>query len=187
MHMCALRMRMGQVELVPQINLVRRITVESNMKASIIYTWLVTLHDVLSSFALSLVLFLPSWLLLYIDFIAFSFSVSPTVGCVQHSTLQNTYVAENQLHCPPRPPLSRSAILPYPRQCSTDLRHQCTWHMSSWACTWVQITANWHSSWVWLIHTYVRTYIARIDPSLKACTNALGITLTYFRSSHFYR
>ena len=43
----------------------RRTTVESNMKESIIYTWLVkTLHNVLFSFALSLILFLPSWLLL---------------------------------------------------------------------------------------------------------------------------
>ena len=71
----------------------KRTTVESNMKVSIIYTWLVkTLHNVLFSFALSLVLFLPtcwSWLVLYIDFVAFSFSVSPTVGYVQHSTLQN--------------------------------------------------------------------------------------------------
>ena len=86
-------------------NLVRRTTIESNMKASIIYTWLVkTLHNVLSSFALSLVLFLPSWLLSYIDFIAFLFSVSPTVGCVQHSTSQNMYVVEGPaalpvLHC----------------------------------------------------------------------------------------
>ena len=39
-------------------NSVRRTTVESNMKASIFYTWLVkTLHNVLSSFAISLVLF----------------------------------------------------------------------------------------------------------------------------------
>ena len=86
-------------------NLVRRTTIELNMKASIIYTWLVkTLHNVLSSFALSLVLFLPSWLLLYFDFIAFLFSVSPTVGCIQHSTPQNTYVVEGSaalpvLHC----------------------------------------------------------------------------------------
>ena len=94
----------------------RRTTVESNIKVSIIYTWLVkTLHDVLSTFALYLVLFLPSWHLLYIDFVAFSFSVSPTVGCVQHSTPQNTYVAEDQSRCPRRPPLSRSAVLPCPR------------------------------------------------------------------------
>ena len=136
-------------------NLVRRITVESNMKASIIYTWLVkTLQNVLSFFALSLVL-LPFWLLLYIDFVAFSFSVLPTVGCVQHSTPQNMYVAEDQLRCPPHPPLSRSVVLPYPWQYSTDLRRQCTWRMSSWACTWVQITANWH--WPDIPHSKPRT------------------------------
>ena len=39
---------------------VRRTTVESNMKASIIYTLLVkTLHNVLSSFEICLVLFCP--------------------------------------------------------------------------------------------------------------------------------
>ena len=48
----------------------RRTTVESNMK---VYIWLVkTLHNVLFSFALHLVLFLPSWLLLYIDFLFLS-------------------------------------------------------------------------------------------------------------------
>ena len=41
-------------------NLVQRTTVESNMKVSIIYTWLVkTLHNVPSSFAISLVLYCP--------------------------------------------------------------------------------------------------------------------------------
>ena len=89
----------------------RRTTVESNMK---VYIWLVkTLHNVLF-FGLYLVLFLPSWLLLYIDFVAFTFSMSPTVGCIQHSTPQNTHFAEDQQHCPPRPPLSRSAVLPCP-------------------------------------------------------------------------
>ena len=39
-------------------NSVRRTAVESNMKANIFYTWLVkTLHNMLSSFAISLVLF----------------------------------------------------------------------------------------------------------------------------------
>ena len=48
-------------------------------------------------FGLYLVLFLSSWLLLYIDFVVFIFSMLPTVGCIQHSTPQNTYVAEDQL------------------------------------------------------------------------------------------
>ena len=51
----------------------------------------------LFSLAFSLVLFLPSWLLLYIDFVAFSFSMLPTVGGVQHSTPQNKYVAAEDL------------------------------------------------------------------------------------------
>ena len=87
--------------------------VKSKMKVSIIYIWLVkTLHNVLFSFALSLVLFLLFWLFLFIDFAAFSFSVSPTVSCVQRSTSQNTYVVEDVSRCPPRLPLSRSAVLP---------------------------------------------------------------------------
>ena len=60
---CALRMRVGHVELRRQ-KLVRareRLQLNRAWKVSIIYTWLVkTLHNVLSSFELSLVLFLPS-------------------------------------------------------------------------------------------------------------------------------
>ena len=68
------------------------------MRVSVIYTWLVkTLHSVLFSFALSLVLFLPSWLLLYIDLVlCFLFLSVANVGCFQHSTPQNMYVAEDQ-------------------------------------------------------------------------------------------
>ena len=73
-----------------------------------------TLHNVLSSFELSLVLFLPSQLLLYIDFVAFSFSMPPIVGYVQYLTPQNTYVAEDQPRCPTLPRLSRSAVFPCP-------------------------------------------------------------------------
>ena len=95
-------------------NLVQRTTVKSNMKARIIYTWLVkTLHNMLSSFAISLVLFCPLGFsfFLYIDFAAFSFSMSPTVRCIQHSTPQNTYIAKDKPRCPSR---SRSAILSCP-------------------------------------------------------------------------
>ena len=86
------------------------------------------------SFALHLVLFLLSWILLYIDFLGFTFSMSPTIGCIQHSTAQNTYVVEDQPRCPLRPPLSRSALF-FP---ALDLHRQCTWRMSFWVCTWVQ-------------------------------------------------
>ena len=95
-------------------NSVRRTAVESNMKANIFYTWLVkTLHNVLSSFAISLVLFFLLGLGFFL-YIAFCFSVSPTVGCVQHLTPQNMYIAEDQPHCPPHSPLSRNAVLPCP-------------------------------------------------------------------------
>ena len=95
------------------------------------------------SFALYLVFFLPSWLLLYIDFVAFSL-VSPTIACVQHSTLQNMYAAEDQPHCLPHLPLSRSAVLPCPRPPSS-VHHISVIYL--WlhvthefcACTWVQI------------------------------------------------
>ena len=54
-RMCALRMQAGRPWSL------RTTTVESNMEVSIIYTWLVkTLHSMLSSFALFLVLVLPS-------------------------------------------------------------------------------------------------------------------------------
>ena len=78
MYIIKLGVRMRMMPRAAPCQCVRRTTVESNMKASIIYTWLVkTLHNVLSSFEIFVVLI---WLLLYIDFAAFSFSASPTVG-----------------------------------------------------------------------------------------------------------
>ena len=75
--------------------------VELSMKVSIIYTWLVkTLHNMLSSFVLSLV--------------TFYFLMPPTVGCVQYSAPQNTYIAEDQLRCLTLPRLLRSTVLPSP-------------------------------------------------------------------------
>ena len=65
----------------------RRTTVESE----IIYTWLVHegIHNVLSSFVpYSLLALLASKYFTLTSLHAFSFSVSPTVGCVQHSTPQ---------------------------------------------------------------------------------------------------
>ena len=59
----ALRMRIGHVELRCQklVGAQEQPRLNRAQKVSIIYTWLVkTLHNVLSSFALSLVLFLPS-------------------------------------------------------------------------------------------------------------------------------
>ena len=128
-------MRVDHVELRCQKLVRARERLNRASKVSIIYTWLVkTLHSVLSSFELSLVLFLPSMLLLYIDFVAFSFSMPPTVGCVQYSTPQNTYVVEDQPLCPTRPQLSRSAVLPCPPSlvhisASGILGSQCMWRM----------------------------------------------------------
>ena len=116
-----------------------------------IYTWLVkTLHNVLLSFALPLVLFLPSWLLLYIDFGAVSFSVSPTVGCIQYSTLQNAYVDAAALS-------SASSIVKKRRSSLSSIVHGThellSVHVSANECklTFLNVT-----------DTYVRTYIAGI-------------------------
>ena len=82
----------------------RTTTVDSNMKSEHnLYLAYEDSHNVLSSFAFSLVLFAST----VIDFVAFSVSMPPTVGCVPYSTPQNTFVVEDQ----PRPPLSRSAVL----------------------------------------------------------------------------
>ena len=64
-------------------------------------------------------------------FIAFSFSVSRTVGCVQYSTPQNTYVAEKQL--------------------------RCTWRMSFWACMWVQVVSA-NLTFLSVTDMYLHTY-----------------------------
>ena len=86
----------------------RTTTVDSNMKSEHnLYLAYEDSHNVLSSFAFSLVLFAST----VIDFVAFSVSMPPTVGCVQYSTPQNTFVVEDQPRCPTRPPLSRSAVL----------------------------------------------------------------------------
>ena len=98
----------------------RRNTVESNMKESIIYIWLVkTLHNVLFSFALSLVLFLPSWLLLYIDFVRCFLFLSVAnrrlrsgLNCAKHvhcrwpAALSSVSRGAVLLCLPPAPPLS---------------------------------------------------------------------------------
>ena len=152
-HALKLGLRM---HMMPCAALCEWTTDESNTK---VYIWLVkTLHNVLFSFALYLVFLLPSWLLLYIDIVAFSFSVSPTVGCVQHSTPQNMYVAEDQPRCPPHPPLSKSAVLP------------CPWPPSSVHATHeflsVHVSAN--SECILTFLSVTDTYIARIDPSFKA-------------------
>ena len=78
---------------------------------------------------------LPSWLLLYIDFVAFSFSVSPTIGCIQHLT-PHMYVAEDQPRCPPRPPLSRSTVFSCPRPpSSVHVTHEfLSVHMNANEC-----------------------------------------------------
>ena len=143
-RMCAVRTRIvKQVQYHKQFSpSSRRTTVESNMKVSIIYTWLV--NTLSTTFALSLVLFLPCWL------------------------PQNTYIAEDQSHCPLHSPLSRSAVLPCSRPPSSVhvLTHEfLSVHVSANKCKWVQMSANWHS-WAWQTHTYIRTYIASLVPRL---------------------
>ena len=97
----------------------------------------------------------------------FPFSMSPTVGCVQHSTPQNMYVAEEQPCCPLRLPLSRTSIVPCPPSLGI-LGCQCTWHMSSWACTYArECKLTFLSVIDMYIHTYVRTHV----PTHVQCEN----------------
>ena len=105
-HMCACGWAMwSRCQKISQSS--RRTTVESNMKSE--HNLYLACEDCTTRFALSLVLFLPSWLLLYIDFVAFSFSVSPTVGCVpldtaKHGTSRRTRRAVlPALHCQEAP------------------------------------------------------------------------------------
>ena len=98
-------------------NLVRRTMIESNMKASINYTWLVKpLHNVLSSFAISLVLFCPLGFCFFCT-LTLLLSLSP---CRQPSDAFSTRLHKTRTlrrtsrAVPPHPPLSRSAILPCP-------------------------------------------------------------------------
>ena len=99
---------------------------------------------------------------LYIDVITFSFSVSPTVGCVQHSTPQNMYVVEDQPCCPPRSPLSRSAVLPCPRPPSS------VHVMYEFLSVHVSANSEYKLTFLSMTDTYICTYIAKIDPSFKA-------------------
>ena len=87
-RMCTLRMWVRHVEQMSQISQSSRTTmVESNMKSEhnlyLACERLSTTCSLLCTFSRSLV---PSWLLLYTEFIAFSFIVPPTIGCVQHPT-----------------------------------------------------------------------------------------------------
>ena len=115
----------------------RTTMVESNMK---VHIWLVkTLHNVLFSFALYLVLFLPSWLLGFFGTLTLLLSLSQCRQPLAVFSTQNTYVVEDQPHCPLCSPLSRTAVLP----CSSSVQ---------------TVRANWHS-WVWRTDMYVRTHV----------------------------
>ena len=131
-HISTMHMRVGHVEHVSEVSQSSRLRLNRTWKVSIIYAWLVkTLHNVLSSFARYLVLFLPSWLLLYIDFVAFSFSVSPNIGCVQDST-RNTYVRRTShavlpiLHCQEVPFFPVLIANHHPRV-SVHVTHEFLW------------------------------------------------------------
>ena len=84
----------------------------------------------------------------------FSFSVLPTFSCIQHSTPQNTYVAENQPRCPPRPP--RPPLSSFPRPCS--LVHEfLSVHVSTNECKQIDIPERDRH-----VRTYVSTYSAGV-------------------------
>ena len=98
----------------------RRTMVESNMK---VYIWLVkSLHNVL--FFLLHFIWFSSCPLGFFCTLALLLSLSP---CCQPSAAFSTRVCKTR----------------------TLWRDSCTWHMSFWACTWVQVvSASWHS-WAW--------------------------------------
>ena len=117
-RMCALRMWVGHVEQMSEISRSSRTTmIELNMESG--HNLYLACEDSSQrafffwTFSCSLLALLAStvyWLRCFL----FKFSTSPTVGCVQYSTPQNVYIAEDQPCCPTHPSLSRSAVLPCP-------------------------------------------------------------------------
>ena len=88
----------------------------------------------------------------------YSLSESLAVGCIQHLLLHltppNMYVAKAQLHCPPHPPKKPSS------------QRRCVKHVvSDILCG---LTIDLKLTFLSVTNTYVRMYIVRIDPSLKA-------------------
>ena len=154
-RMCAVRTRIvKQVQYHKQFSpSSRRTTVESNMKVSIIYTWLV--NTLSTTFALSLVLFLPCWL------------------------PQNTYIAEDQSRCPLHSPLSRSAVLPCSRPPSSVhvLTHEfLSVHVSANKCKWVQMDIPERDRH---IRTYARTLLASFPGYCAWADESLGTRLVH--------
>ena len=105
------------------------------------------------TFSRSLLAFLASFLHWLRCFLFLSVA---NVSCVQHSMRRTSRAVLRILH------YQEALFFPV-----LNLHRQCMWRMSTWACTWVQMSANWHF-WAWQTRTYVCTYIARIDPSFKA-------------------
>ena len=133
-------------------------------KVSIIYTWLVkTLDNLISSFALSLILFVSTvhWLRCFL----FLNATNRRLRSVHDSTEHIRCGGPAALSYPSAIVKKRSSSLSsiarlgirYPRM-SVHMTHEFLW---------VHVSANWHS-WAWQTRTYVHTYITRIDPSFKA-------------------
>ena len=116
-----------------------RLRLNRTWKVSIIYTWVVkTLHSVLSSFVLSLVLVLPS---LYLP------STVPWLRCflffnAANRRLRSVLDSAKRARCGGPTALSYpSSIVKKRRSSLSSIAWlcQCTWCMSSSACTWAQI------------------------------------------------
>ena len=134
------------------------------LNVSIIYTWLVkTLHNMLLSFALSLVLFLPSWLLLCFLFLS-------VANCWRCSALNSA----KHISCGgPAALFSVSSIVKKRRSSlsSTSIVSARDAWVSERAreCKWAQLCKlKFLSVTDTCVRMYVHTYIARIDPSFKA-------------------
>ena len=124
-------------------------------------TWLVkNLQYMLSTVELFLVLPLLYWLLWWADFFAFIVSESSSVGCVQHSFM----------HLAPQICTSRRAshtALPVLPSQETLSRHRRVMHVSG-IMSGRERKLTFISVIDMYVRTYIRTYIARIDPSFKA-------------------
>ena len=126
-------------------------------------TWLVkNLQYMLSTVEFFLVLFLLSWLLWWTDLLVLFFVRVPScrLRSALTSALDSTkYVHwKAQPHCLPRPP-SLKNIVPTSPCNARGIQYP------AWACHRPQIDIPKHDGHV---HTYVHSYIVRIDPSFKA-------------------
>ena len=157
-HMCALRMRVG-------LGAQERLQLNRTWKVSIIYTWLVkTFHSVLFSFC-TFSCSRPALLA----------STVPWLRCLlflnaANHRLRSVLNSAKRVRC--RGPTALfywSSIVKNRRSSLSSIIRLGIWYSPArdveFLC--IHASANWHSR-AWQTRTYIRTYIARIDPPFKA-------------------